>query len=195
MLGLSFLCPLARDRKPLPGFFFLFAPIDISGLPSSPTSSLGYMMKKENPGNSSLCCFLCPKIPNQSPFFLPFLQSSYICFTYNFHSFYFLDLARSLTLANKIAKMIYASSKMKLTEQSSNYTTAFFFFFFLVPWEGNIYVGTAATLIHATVMNEKETFFLVVSWELGLFVITSKSSKTIMSMLNGWHFHIHKLSL
>lgn len=130
LLGLSFLCPLARDRKPLPGFFFLFAPIDISGLPSSPTSSLGYMMKKENPGNSSLCCFLCPKIPNQSPFFLPFLQSSYICFTYNFHSFYFLDLARSLTLANKIAKMIYASSKMKLTEQSSNYTTEFFFFFF-----------------------------------------------------------------
>lgn len=192
MLGLSFLCPLARDRKPLPGFFFLFAPIDISGLPSSPTSSLGYMMKKENPGNSSLCCFLCPKIPNQSPFFLPFLQSSYICFTYNFHSFYFLDLARSLTLANKIAKMIYASSKMKLTEQSSNYTTEFFFF-------GTMrrqYLHRDCSHSHSCYCNEWErNFFLVVSWELGLFVITSKSSKTIMSMLNGWHFHIHKLSL
>ena len=59
---------------------FLFVPIGVSRLTASPASTLRYMSKKEDPGNSLPCYSWGPRVPSWSVFL--FLPSAFLCLFY-----------------------------------------------------------------------------------------------------------------
>lgn len=94
LLSISFLCPLARESVLLLGLFYCcyLQPLMFRGCHFLQTlSGVGFkkniLCKKKPRELTIICHLLCPKTPNQSPFLLHFLQSSYICSLYKFHSF------------------------------------------------------------------------------------------------------------
>lgn len=141
LLNISFLCPLARDSRFQLRCLCLFVwsvPIDVSGLLFSPTPCLGHMSQKETQRTHHHVILCILRSPTSLLSSLHFLQSSSICLIYEFHGFcqmqqhlsYLVRFAqfRTFVSTKEIAELIHGSSKMKLLEQSCDFTTVLFFF-------------------------------------------------------------------